>query len=102
MQKNLLAATETISNAQQLEAVFNNTETFYKVNKVREARAKGDMTTADKVKKSLEGIIFVADDYKEVDHEFTIKENGEEKKVTKRVSGACRPLLTSMDWPCST
>ena len=84
MQKNLLAATETISNAQQLEAVFNNTETFYKVNKVREARAKGDMTTADKVKKSLEGIIFVADDYKEVDHEFTIKENGEEKKVTKR------------------
>ena len=65
IQRNLLAQTEQIATAEQLEAVFNNPQTFQKVCRVRELRKQGDTVGADKVKHSLEGIIFVADDFAE-------------------------------------
>lgn len=80
IQKNLLAQTEQIVSAEQLEAVFNNPETFRKVGRIRELRKQGDTVGADKVKHSLEGLIFVADDFAECEKEVTITENGVETK----------------------
>ena len=81
IQKNLSAQTEQIASAEQLEGVFNNPETFTKVNKVREARKKGDLKTAARVKNSLEGLIFVADDFAECEKPVKTVENGVEKEV---------------------
>ena len=84
IQKNLLAQTEQIANAEQLGVVFNNPETFRKVNKVRDARARGDLKTAQKTKESLEGLIFVADDFVECEKPVKVVENGIEKEVMQR------------------
>ena len=65
IQKNLLAQTEQITAAEQLEAVFNNPVTYRKVCQIRKARMQGDLKTASRVKNSLEGLIFVADDFAE-------------------------------------
>ena len=51
IQKNLQSQTEQITTAEQLEAVFNNPETFNKVNKVREARKEGDLKKASQKRK---------------------------------------------------
>ena len=61
IQRNLQSATEKITTAEQLEAVFNNPANERKIRAVREARAKGDMKTANKNKIGLEGLIFIAD-----------------------------------------
>ena len=84
IQKNLQSQTEQITTAEQLEEVFNNPETFNKVNKVREARKERDLKTASRVKNSLEGLIFVADDFAECEKPVKVKENGEEKEVMVR------------------
>lgn len=84
IQRNLLAQTEHITSAGQLEAVFNNPETFHKVNKVRELRARGDLKNAYKVKQTLEGIIFVADDFAECEKPVKTVENGVEREVMQR------------------
>ena len=81
IQRNLLSQTEHISSAKELNAVFNNPETFQKVNKVREARARGDLKTADRVKHSLEGIIFVADDFAECEKPVKVEINGVKTEV---------------------
>ena len=88
IQRNLSAQTEQIATAEQLEGVFNNPETFTKVNKVREARARGDLKTATRVKNSLEGLIFVADDFAECEKPVKTMVDGEEKEVM--VSGKWR------------
>ena len=84
IQRNLLAQTEQIVSAEQLEAVFNNPDTFHKVGRIRELRKQGDTVGADKVKHSLEGLIFVADDFAECEKEVTITENGVETKQMQR------------------
>ena len=81
IQKNLLAKTEQISNAEQLEGVFNNPETFRKVNQIREFLKNGDKKSADKVKHTLEGLIFVADDFAECEKPVKVTINGEETEV---------------------
>ena len=80
IQRNLLAQTEQIVSAEQLEAVFNNPETFRKVGRIRDLRKQGDTVGADKVKHSLEGLIFVADDFAACEKEVTVMENGVETK----------------------
>lgn len=84
IQKNLLAKTEKITTAEQLEAVFNNPETFRKVNEVRELLGKNNKKEADKVKHTLEGLIFVADDFAECEKPVKTFENGKEKEVVKK------------------
>ena len=84
IQKSLLAQTEQIVSTEQLEAVFNNPETFRKVGRIRELRRQGDTEGADKVKHSLEGLIFVADDFAECEKEVTIVKNGVETKQMLR------------------
>ena len=81
IQKNLLAKTEQISNAEQLEGVFNNPETFNKVNQIREFLKNGDKKSADKVKHTLEGLIFIADDFAECEKPVKVTINGEETEV---------------------
>ncbi len=84
IQKNLLAETEKITTAEQLEEVFNNPETFRKVNEVRELLGKNNKKEADKVKHTLEGFIFVADDFAECEKPVKTFENGKEKEVVKK------------------
>ena len=84
IQKKLSAMTEQIATAEQLEGVFNNPETYRKVCQIREARKQGDLKTASSIKNSLEGLIFVADDFAECEKPVKVKENGEEKEVMQR------------------
>lgn len=88
IQKNLQAATEHIATAEQLEGVFNNPETFKKVNKVRAALERNDEKAAQRIKVSIEGLIFVADDFAECEKLVKTKENGVETE--KMVSGKWR------------
>ena len=81
IQKKLSAMTEQIATAEQLEGVFNNPETYRKVCQIREARKQGDLKTASSIKNSLEGLIFVVDDFAECEKPVKVKENGEEKEV---------------------
>ena len=46
IQKNLQSVTEQICNAEQLEAVFNNPDTYRKVCQIREFRKQGEMKKA--------------------------------------------------------
>ncbi len=84
IQKSLLGQTEQIVSAEQLEAVFNSSQTFQKVCKVRELRKQGNKAGAEKVKHSLPGLIFVADDFAEVEKEVAVVENGVETKQMQR------------------
>lgn len=84
IQKNLLAETEKITTAEQLEEVFNNPETFRKVNEVRELLGKNNKKDAYKVKHTIEGLIFVADDFAECEKSVKTFENGKEKEVVKK------------------
>ena len=84
IQKNLLAETEKITTAEQLEEVFNNPETFRKVNEVRELLGKNNKKDAYKVKHTIEGLIFVADDFAECEKPVKTFENGKEKEVVKK------------------
>ena len=81
IQKNLLAQTEQIETAEQLEEVFNNPTTFDKVKKIREARSKGDLKTANSIKSSLEGLIFVADDFAECEKPVNTVVNGKKQEI---------------------
>ena len=81
IQKNLLAQTEQIETAEQLEEVFNNPETYRKVCQIREARKKGDLKKANSIKNSLEGLIFVADDFAECEKPVNIVVNGKKQEV---------------------
>ena len=81
IQKNLLAQTEQIETAEQLEEVFNNPITFDKVKKIREARSKGDLKTANAIKSSLEGLIFVADDFAEREKPVNTVVNGKKQEI---------------------
>lgn len=84
IQKNLQSVTEQICNAEQLEKVFNNPETYSKIFQIREYRKQGEMKKAAGVKNSLEGIIFVADDFAESEKVVKTKVNGEEQEQTIR------------------
>ena len=84
IQKNLQSVTEQICNAEQLEKVFNNPETYSKICQIREYRKQGEMKKAAGVKNSLEGIIFVADDFAESEKVVKTKVNGEEQEQTIR------------------
>ena len=84
IQKNLLAETEKITTAEQLEEVFNNPETFRKVNEVRELLGKNNKKDAYKVKHTIEELIFVADDFAECEKPVKTFENGKEKEVVKK------------------
>ncbi len=81
IQKKLSAKTEQIATAEQLEGVFNNPETYRKVCQIREARKKGDLKKANSIKNSLEGIIFVADDFSECEKPVNIVVNGKKQEV---------------------
>jgi hypothetical protein len=81
IQSNLQAQTEQISNAEQLEAVFNNPANASKIAAVREARSKGDMAKANKAKLSLQGLIFVADDFAECEKPVKVMVNDVETEV---------------------
>ena len=81
IQKKLSAVTEQITSAEQLETVFNNPETYRKVCQIREARKKGDLKKANSIKNSLEGLIFVADDFAECEKPVNIVVNGEKQEV---------------------
>ena len=84
IQKKLSAMTEQIATAEQLEGVFNNPETYRKVCQIREARKRGDLKTANSIKNSLEGLIFVADDFAESEKTVKVVEDGVEKEVKQR------------------
>ena len=84
IQRNLQSATEKITNAEQLEAVFNNPDTYRKVCQIRELRKQGEMKKAAMVKNSLEGLIFVADDFADSEKVVKTKVNGEEQEQTIR------------------
>ena len=81
IQKKLSAVTEQITSAEQLETVFNNPETYRKVCQIREARKKGDLKKANSIKNSLEGLIFVADDFAECEKPVNIVVNGKKQEV---------------------
>ena len=81
IQKKLQAMTEQIATAEQLEGVFNNPETYRKVCQIREARKKGDLKKANSIKNSLEGLIFVADDFAECEKPVNIVVNGKKQEV---------------------
>ena len=81
IQKKLSAVTEQITSAEQLETVFNNPETYRKVCQIREARKKGDLKKANSIKNSLEGLIFVADDFAECEKPVNIVANGKKQEV---------------------
>ena len=81
IQKKLSAMTEQIATAEQLEGVFNNPETYRKVCQIREARKKGDLKKANSIKNSLEGLIFVADDFAECEKPVNIVVNGKKQEV---------------------
>ena len=83
IQKKLQAMTEQIATAEQLEGVFNNPETYRKVCQIREARKKGDLKKANSIKNSLEGLIFVADDFAECEKPVNIVVNGKKQEVMK-------------------
>ena len=84
IQRNLQSATEKITTAEQLEEVFNNPANERKIRAVREARAKGDMKTANKNKIGLEGLIFIADEFAECDHAFKVGEKDGEDVMEVR------------------
>lgn len=84
IQKKLSAMTEQITTAEQLEGVFNNHETYRKVCQIREARKRGDLKKANSIKNSLEGLIFVADDFAECEKPVNIVVNGEKQEVMER------------------
>lgn len=88
IQRNLMAQTEQINSAEQLEAVFNNPETYRKIGQIREARQRGDLKTATRVKNSLEGLIFVADDFAVCEKAVKTQVDGEEQVAM--VSGKWR------------
>ena len=73
--------TEQIATAEQLEGVFNNPETYRKVCQIREARKKGDLKKANSIKNSLEGLIFVADDFAECEKPVNIVVDGKKQEV---------------------
>lgn len=81
IQKKLSAVTEQITSAEQLETVFNNPETYRKVCQIRETRKKGDLKKANSIKNSLEGLIFVADDFAECEKPVNIVANGKKQEV---------------------
>ena len=81
IQKNFSAMTEQIATAEQLEGVFNNPETYRKVCQIREARKKGDLKKANSIKNSLEGLIFVADDFAECEKPVNIVVDGKKQEV---------------------
>ena len=81
IQKKLSAMTEQIATAEQLEGVFNNPETYRKVCQIREARKNGDLKKANSIKNSLEGLIFVADDFAECEKPVNIVVNGKKQEV---------------------
>ena len=84
IQKKLSAMTEQIATAEQLEGVFNNPETYRKVCQIREARKKGDLKKANSIKNSLEGLIFVADDFAECEKPVNTVVNGKKQEVMER------------------
>lgn len=81
IQKKLSAMTEQIATAEQLEGVFNNPETYRKVCQIREARKNGDLKKANSIKNSLEGLIFVADDFAECEKPVNTVVNGKKQEV---------------------
>ncbi len=88
IQKNLSAQVEIINSAEQLESVFDSKGVFQKIQKIRQYREAGDMKSATRVKHSLPGIVFVADDFAESEKEVKVTENGQ--KVKKAVKGKWR------------
>ncbi len=88
IQKQLIGEVEVISSAKQLEAVFNSKRVFNKIQKIRDLREVGDMVNATKVKHSLPGIVFVADDFAVSEKKVDVEENGQ--KVEKMVKGKWR------------
>ncbi len=83
-QKDFFSPAEPISSAEELSAVFNDPETYRKVCLIRQYRQTGDTEKAQKVKTSLPGLIFVADDFAETEKEVTVWQDGQEKKVVKK------------------
>ena len=81
IQKKLSAMTEQIATAEQLEGVFNNPKTYRKVCQIREARKNGDLKKANSIKNSLEGLIFVADDFAECEKPVNIVVDGKKQEV---------------------
>ena len=65
LQKTLYSQVEQIKTSEELEAVFNQPETYRKVTGIRAARKAGDTETAQRLKASLPGLVFVADDFSE-------------------------------------
>ena len=86
IQKKLSAMTEQIATAEQLEGVFNNPETYRKVCQIREARKRGDLKKANSIKNSLEGLIFVADDFAECEKPVNTVVNGKKQEVMENLS----------------
>lgn len=84
LQKNFKSPTEQIASAEALEKVFNDPESYRKVCLVRQYLFQGDQAKANDVKRSLPGLIFVADDFEVSEKDVTVYENGVEKKVKKR------------------
>ena len=84
IQNDFKSPVEYIDSAEALNKVFNDPENNRKVSLIRQYRFAGEMDKAQKVKTSLPGLIFIADDFEETEKEVTVYENGEEKKVMQK------------------
>ena len=84
LQTDFKSPVEYIDSAEALNKVFNDPENNRKVSLIRQYRFAGEMDKAQKVKTSLPGLIFIADDFDETEKEVTVYENGEEKKVMQK------------------
>ena len=79
LQTDFKSPVEYIDSAEALNKVFNDPENNRKVSLIRQYRFAGEMDKAQKVKTSLPGLIFIADDFDETEKEVTVYENGEEE-----------------------
>ena len=76
---------ECITSAEELNKVFNDPESERKVSQIRQYLFAGDKNNAQKVKETLPGLIFVADDFDVTEKLVPVWENGEKKEVLQYI-----------------
>lgn len=69
-QENLYSEVEYIDSSKQLEAVFNKTDVWQKIQNIRQLRQQGKGKEAQELKNSLPAIIFVADNFSETVNKY--------------------------------
>ncbi len=84
IQRKMWSPVECITSAEELNKVFNDPESERKVSQIRQYLFAGDKNNAQKVKETLPGLIFVADDFDVTEKLVPVWENGEKKEVLQK------------------